>query len=162
MTVRADLTGKYWNRMYTYEPEDISTCEWNGHLNDPFLAIWRLYKKMWLKEKGIGESQEMLDLFLQYKKLRAPYKHEVNLVCLLGKKNKTKQIFLKNWVVKYRESSFQCLNPAGGVSKSHVSLAPKPHLLWFKAFTDLNGLLRFITRTAEAVLIHLILAVTKV
>ncbi|KAK2526183.1 anterior gradient protein 3 [Columba guinea] len=27
MTVRADLTGKYWNRMYTYEPQDISTCE---------------------------------------------------------------------------------------------------------------------------------------
>ncbi|XP_009943062.2 anterior gradient protein 3-like [Opisthocomus hoazin] len=25
MTVRADLTGKYGNRMYTYEPEDIST-----------------------------------------------------------------------------------------------------------------------------------------
>ncbi|XP_075612004.1 anterior gradient protein 3-like [Balearica regulorum gibbericeps] len=25
MTVRADLTGKYENRMYTYEPEDIST-----------------------------------------------------------------------------------------------------------------------------------------
>ncbi|XP_028943058.1 anterior gradient protein 3-like, partial [Antrostomus carolinensis] len=25
MTVRADLTGKYRNRMYTYEPEDIST-----------------------------------------------------------------------------------------------------------------------------------------
>uniref|UniRef100_A0A8B9Z377 Uncharacterized protein n=1 Tax=Buteo japonicus TaxID=224669 RepID=A0A8B9Z377_9AVES len=27
MTVRADLTGKYGNRMYAYEPEDISTCE---------------------------------------------------------------------------------------------------------------------------------------
>ncbi|GAB0191841.1 anterior gradient protein 3-like [Grus japonensis] len=27
MTVRADLTGKYENRMYAYEPEDISTCE---------------------------------------------------------------------------------------------------------------------------------------
>uniref|UniRef100_A0A8B9CED6 Uncharacterized protein n=1 Tax=Anser brachyrhynchus TaxID=132585 RepID=A0A8B9CED6_9AVES len=25
MTVRADLTGKYGNRMYAYEPEDIST-----------------------------------------------------------------------------------------------------------------------------------------
>uniref|UniRef100_A0A8B9MRJ5 Uncharacterized protein n=1 Tax=Accipiter nisus TaxID=211598 RepID=A0A8B9MRJ5_9AVES len=27
MTVRADLTGKYGNRMYAYEPEDILTCE---------------------------------------------------------------------------------------------------------------------------------------
>uniref|UniRef100_A0A8C4YCK4 Uncharacterized protein n=1 Tax=Gopherus evgoodei TaxID=1825980 RepID=A0A8C4YCK4_9SAUR len=27
MTVRADLTGKYKNRMYAYEPEDISNCE---------------------------------------------------------------------------------------------------------------------------------------
>uniref|UniRef100_A0A8C0FKK7 Uncharacterized protein n=1 Tax=Bubo bubo TaxID=30461 RepID=A0A8C0FKK7_BUBBB len=27
MTVRADLTGKYGNRMYTYEPEDIAVCE---------------------------------------------------------------------------------------------------------------------------------------
>uniref|UniRef100_A0A8B9S257 Uncharacterized protein n=1 Tax=Apteryx owenii TaxID=8824 RepID=A0A8B9S257_APTOW len=25
MTVRADITGKYGNRMYTYEPQDIST-----------------------------------------------------------------------------------------------------------------------------------------
>ncbi|KAM6349079.1 LOW QUALITY PROTEIN: anterior gradient protein 3-like [Alca torda] len=27
MTVPADLTGKYGNRMYTYEPEGISACE---------------------------------------------------------------------------------------------------------------------------------------
>uniref|UniRef100_A0A8C0GUK5 Uncharacterized protein n=1 Tax=Chelonoidis abingdonii TaxID=106734 RepID=A0A8C0GUK5_CHEAB len=27
MTVRADLTGKYKNRMYAYEPADISNCE---------------------------------------------------------------------------------------------------------------------------------------
>uniref|UniRef100_A0A8C4IYF5 Anterior gradient protein 3-like n=1 Tax=Dromaius novaehollandiae TaxID=8790 RepID=A0A8C4IYF5_DRONO len=26
MTVRADITGKYGNRMYTYEPQDISAC----------------------------------------------------------------------------------------------------------------------------------------
>ncbi|KAM7096785.1 anterior gradient protein 3-like [Ciconia maguari] len=32
MTVRADLTGKYGNRMYTYEPDDISTLIANMRL----------------------------------------------------------------------------------------------------------------------------------
>lgn len=31
MTVRADINGRYSNRMYAYEPSDIKLCKWRSH-----------------------------------------------------------------------------------------------------------------------------------
>lgn len=32
MTVRADITGRYANRMYAYEPSDVKLCKCCTHL----------------------------------------------------------------------------------------------------------------------------------
>lgn len=29
LTVRADITGRYANRLYTYEPQDLPLCEYS-------------------------------------------------------------------------------------------------------------------------------------